>query len=221
MINSSSESILSNWGELVEENDPIFTRRSIRRFSGREVPAELNNKMLEAAIQAPSAKNRQPWRFIVLGGEPKAEFERSMDRGLMREKNGEPLLPKSGFGIPDAENTLKIMREAPVLIVIINPNGTSPFVPIDNDKRITEICDTLSIGAAVQNMLLTAERLGLGTLWIANTCFAYTELTELLQTEGQFVGAVAVGYAAEAPAARPRKELDEVAEYRIRRSVTP
>ncbi len=205
-------------GELVEENDPIFTRRSIRRFSGREVPAELIGKMLEAAIQAPSAKNRQPWRFIVLGGEYKAEFERNMERGLMREENGEPLLPRSREWLPDAWNTLRIIREAPTLIAVVNANGKPPFVPIDSDDRVTELCDTLAIGAAVQNMLLTAERLGLGTLWIANTCFAYTELTELLQTEGQFVGAVAVGYAAEAPAARPRKELDEVAEYRIRRS---
>lgn len=143
-----------------------------------------------------------------------------MERGLLREETGDPILPRSGFGIPDAKNTLKIMREAPILIAIINTNGSSPFVPVDSDDRVTEICDTLSIGAAVQNMLLAAERLSLGTLWIANTYFAYTELTELLQTEGQLVGAVAVGYAEESPEARPRKDLDEVAEYRTQRSVT-
>lgn len=205
----------------MEENDPIFTRRSIRRFSGREVPAEFIKKMLEAAIQAPSAKNRQPWRFIVLGGEQKAEFERSMERGLMREENGEPLLPRSRDGLPDAWNTLRIMKEAPLLIAVVNANGKPPFEPIDSDDRVTELCDALAIGAAVQNMLLTAERAGLGTLWIANTCFAYTELEPFFKKDGQLVGAVAVGYAAEAPAARPRKSLDEVSEYRIQRSVTP
>ncbi|MDE6728830.1 MAG: nitroreductase family protein [Oscillospiraceae bacterium] len=199
----------------MEEYDPIYTRRSIRRFSKREVPVELINKMLEAAIQAPSAKNRQPWRFIVFGGEHKTEFERCMECGLFREKTGETILPKSGFGLSDAKNTLKIMREAPILIVVINSNGSSPFNPIDSDDRVTEICDTLSIGAAVQNMLLTAERLGLGTLWIANTCFAYPELMELLKTDGQLVGAVAVGYADEAPSPRSRKSLEEIAEYRI------
>lgn len=199
----------------MSDNNPIFTRRSIRRFSRREVPRELINALLEAAIQAPSAKNRQPWRFIVLGGEQKAEFERCMERGLKREESGETILPKSDFGLPDAKNTLKIMREAPILIVIINTNGASPFVPIDSDDRVTEICDTLSIGAAVQNMLLAAERSGLGTLWIANTCFAYPELTELLKTDGQLVGAVAVGYADEAPMPRPRKSIEEIAEYRV------
>lgn len=198
----------------MKENDPIFTRRSIRRFSEREVSTEFIKKILEAAIQAPSAKNRQPWRFIVLGGRSKAEFERCMERGLMREENETALLPRSRSGLSDAWNTLRIINVSPVLIVVVNTNGISPFVPIDSDARVTEICDTLSIGAAVQNMLLTAENLGLGTLWIANTCFAYTELTEFLQAYGQLVGAVAVGYSAETPVSRPRKSLDEISEYR-------
>lgn len=202
------------------DNDPIFTRRSIRRFSNQNVPSELINAMLEAAIRAPSAKNRQPWRFIVFGGEHKSEFERRMERGLLREENGDALLPRSVFGLPDAWNTLRIIKEAPVLIAVVNTNGKSPFVPVDSDDRVTEICDTLSIGAAVQNMLLAAEKLGLGTLWIANTCFAYPELTGLLKTDGQLIGAVAVGYADEAPEARTRKDLDEVTEYRTQRSVT-
>lgn len=195
--------------------DPIFTRRSIRKFTKRDVPIELINEMINAARMAPSAKNRQPWRFIVFGGEHKAELERCMERGLLREEMSTPILPGSHFGIPDAKNTLRIMREAPILIVVINSNGTSPLVAIDCDDRVTEICDTLSIGAAVQNMLLTAENLGLGTLWIANTCFAYPELTEFLKTCGQLVGAVAVGYADEAPAQRPRKGIEEIAEYRL------
>lgn len=196
-------------------NDPVFTRRSIRKFSKRGVSISLIDAMINAARNAPSAKNRQTWRFIVFGGEHKAKFERCMERGMLREETGTPILPRSGFGLPDAKNTLKIMREAPTLIVIINSNGASPFVPIDSDDRVTEICDTLSIGAAVQNMLITAERLGLGTLWIANTCFAYPELTEFLKTDGQLVGAVVVGYADEEPPPRPRKSIEEIVEYRI------
>lgn len=197
------------------ENDPIFTRRSIRRFSKREVPLSLIDTMLSAAIQAPSAKNRQPWRFVVFGGEPKADFERCMERGLVREENADAILPRSRSGLPDAWNTLRIIKEAPALIAVVNTNGKTPFVPVDSDDRVTEICDTLSIGAAVQNMLLAAEKLGLGTLWIANTCFAYPELTELLKTDGQLIGAVAVGYADEAPTPRPRKSVEEVREYRL------
>lgn len=197
------------------ETNPIFARRSIRKFVKRELPINLINEMINAARMAPSAKNRQPWRFIVFGGDHKSELEHYMERGLVREETCVSILPKSHFGIPDAKNTLKIIREAPILIVIINSNGASPFVPIDSDDRVTEICDTLSIGAAVQNMLLTAELLGLGTLWIANTCFAYPELTEFLKIDGQLIGAVAVGYPDENPPKRPRKSIDEIAEFRV------
>lgn len=63
-------------------------------------------------------------------------------------------------------------------------------------------------------MNLTATEMGLGTLWIANTCFSYDDLMEVIQSEGQLVGAVTVGYAQENPVARPRKELKDVIEYR-------
>ena len=107
------------------------------------------------------------------------------------------------------------MRQAPVLLIILNTNGTSPFLPIDEDRRVSEICDSLSIGAFIQNMLLEAQSMGLGTLWIANTCFAYPELMEYLQTGEQLVGAVTLGYPDEEPAARPRKGLEEIVEWRI------
>ena len=49
------------------------------------------------------------------------------------------------------------MKEAPILIIIENTNGLYPYSEIDADNRVTEICDTLSIGASVQNILLTAK----------------------------------------------------------------
>ena len=63
-------------------------------------------------------------------------------------------------------------------------------------------------------MLLKAAALGLGSLWIANTCFAYPELTAYLRTDAQLVCAVSLGYPDEAPAARPRKSSGDVTEYR-------
>lgn len=64
-------------------------------------------------------------------------------------------------------------------------------------------------------MILAAEELGLGTLWIANTCFAYEELITYLNTDHQLIGVVAVGYADEKPSQRPRKSLEEIMEYRL------
>lgn len=195
--------------------DSIYDRRSIRKFQEKDVPVELLNQIIDAGRVAPSAKNRQPWKYIVFGNESKEELLKAMEEGLEREENGITEIPKSGYGIPDAKKTLKIMKEAPIIIVVLNTNANSPFLQIDNDERISEICDTLSIGASIENMLLAAEEIGLGTLWIANTCFAYPELVTYLNTEEQLVGAIAVGYANESPGQRPRKEMDEIVEYRL------
>lgn len=105
------------------------------------------------------------------------------------------------------------MENAPVIIMVVNTNGRSPFAVLNADERFTQINDTLSIGASIQNMLLRAEELGLGSLWIGNTCFAYRELTEYMQIDTELIGAVALGYKAENPSARPRKNLKEIVQY--------
>lgn len=196
-------------------NSAIYTRRSIRKFQDKPVAREIIKEIIRAGSAAPSAKNRQPWKCVVLGNRSKAEFLDAMEQGIDREEHIHAMLPKSGSGLPDAKNTLRIMREAPILIVVINTNGKSPFMALDVDERFTELCDTLSIGAFIENMLLQAQELGLGTLWIANTCFAYEELTAFLAIQGQLIGAVALGYADECPDMRPRKEQKEVAEFKL------
>lgn len=76
------------------------------------------------------------------------------------------------------------------------------------------IYDSLSIGAAIKNMLLEATKLGLGTLWIANLCFAYPELVECVRTSDQLVTIVAVSCLNENPDMRHRKLREDLIEYR-------
>lgn len=192
----------------------ITERRSIRKYTSDAVSADDVKAMIRAGILAPSAKNRQPWKYVVYTDTAKKDLLDVMERGLLRERDGEKLLPRSQNGLPDAFHTLKVMRKAPVLIMIENTNGRSPYVALDADDRVTEICDTLSIGASVQNILLTAAELGYGTLWVANTCFAYEELARHIGIKGQLVGAICLGVAGERPAPRPRKDLSEVLEFR-------
>lgn len=196
-------------------NNSIYHRRSIRKYSDKQVPKEMIAQIIDAGRMSPSAKNRQPWRYIVLGGENKSEFLKHMWQGIIREENERALLPDSKNGIPDAKNTWKIMMQAPILIVVLNTNGKNPFDVIDPDSRFAEICDTLSIGASIENMLLKATEMNLGTLWIANTCYAYKEITEYLGTTQQLVGAIALGYADESPTQRPRKNIEDIVEYRL------
>jgi len=192
----------------------IIERRSIRKYKPDAVEYKDIEIIIKAGMLAPSAKNRQPWKYIVYTGTAKNSLLNEMEKGLIRERDGRQLLPDSHNNLPDAFNTLRIMREAPVLIIVENTNGQSPYKSIDSDSRITEICDTLSIGASIQNILLTATELGYGTLWIANTCFAYDELVDFIGIAGQLVGAIAVGLSDEHPNSRPRKSVEEIIEYR-------
>lgn len=192
----------------------INERRSIRKYKEEEVPKHLIEELIEAASKAPSAKNRQPWKYIVYSGAGKSELLDIMETALDKESETHALLPDSAGGLADAYNTLKIMRQAPCLIIVMNTNGKSPFESINSDDRITEICDTLSIGASIENMLLKATEIGLGTLWIANTCFAYKDLTSFIGEEGQLIGAIALGYADESPNQRPRKAMEDILEFR-------
>ncbi len=189
-------------------------RRSIRKYQNRMVERGDIEKLIEAARLAPSAKNRQPWKYIVYTGAEKETLLNAMEQGLNREAAEHHLLPKSAFGLPDAFHTLQVMRQAPVVIIVMNTNGQSPYEEIDTDRRFSEICDSLSIGASIENMLLKATQLGLGTLWIANTCFAYHDMMQVIQSPGQLIGAVALGYPDEQPSKRPRKPLEDILEYR-------
>ena len=192
----------------------IFERRSIRKFKDEAVSREDIIEIIKAASAAPSAKNRQPWKYIVYTGSSKESLLKAMEKGLHRERKENPILPASASGLADAVNTMRIMVKAPVLIVIINIFGKSPFIQIDRDERVSEICNTLSIGASVENLILAAHERRLGTLWVANTCFAYPELMEEIEGEGQLAGCVVVGKSDENPPARPRKALEEILEFR-------
>ena len=192
----------------------IENRRSIRKYKRHEISKEIIEDIIYRATLAPSAKNRQPWKFIVYQGEEKSKLVDVMHQGIKLEKITHKLMPEWAFAIPDAENTVRVMEEAPCLIAVLNTNQKTPFDSIEDEKRIVEICDSLSIGAAIENMILTATSYGLGTLWIANTCFAYNELIDFIETDSQLTGIVAIGFANETPAKRPRKPVADIVEYR-------
>ena len=134
--------------------------------------------------------------------------------GACSEKKNSPLLPGSACFLGGAVHTLGIMRQAPVLIFIVNPMGRALHAALTLEERVFELCNAQSVGAAVENMALAATELGLGSLWICDTYFAYPELCEWLGSDGELLAAMAVGYAQEAPPARPRKSMADAVEWR-------
>lgn len=155
--------------------DAIAARRSIRKFKNTPVPRHIIEEIIKAGAIAPSSKNRQPWHFVVTTGKAKEEALAAMEQGLRREAQ-HPLLPESAQYIAGAWNTLAIMRQAPVIIFVVNPLGLDLLTPQNAENRVFEICNAQSIGAAVENMSLAAVENGLGSLWICDIYFAYREL---------------------------------------------
>jgi len=184
----------------------IAARRSIRRFKKDPIPREAIDKILLAGSLAPSAKNRQPWRFTVVEGAKRDEMIEEMRAAIAaREQEGED--------VGSSKGTLGSMGQAPVTVFVHNPAGCHPWLAREANASWLELADVQSIGAAIENMLLTAQDLGIGSLWIADVWAAYPELNRWLGRDDQMVAAVSFGYADEAPPARPRKRQSEIVTY--------
>ncbi|HUT18263.1 MAG TPA: nitroreductase family protein [Anaerolineae bacterium] len=186
--------------------EAIAERRSIRKFQDRPIPDDVLRQILHAATLAPSGKNRQPWRFHVVQGEARAEMVRVMRAGMAR-------FDAPGENTGSAEWTVQIMEQAPVTVFVYNPFAEYKR-PLKNVGDIMlNIVDVQSVGAAIQNMLLAALELGLGSLWICDVFYAYEELCEWLGETHQMIAAVSLGYADESPGPRPRQPVDEVTRW--------
>ena len=193
--------------------DAILNRRSIRKFKKTDVSPTIIEEIIQAGILAPSSKTRQPWRFTVVSGAAKAGMLSVMEQGILREEVN-PLLPDSSAHLNGARCTLEILRQAPVTIFSTNALGLDLSRSLTEEDRISEICNAQSIGAAIQNMTLTACELGLGSLWICDIFFALEELTTWLHAEGQLFAALAVGYADESPDPRPRNDISCITRWK-------
>lgn len=183
--------------------DAIAARRSIRKFKSESLPEGAMETILKAAILAPSGKNRQPWQFYVVGEDKRNEMIDIMRDALAAWK-------ERGEDTGSAKWTTDIMETAPATVFVINPDGVDPWEPHTVDQQFQELVDTQSIGAAIQNMLLAAQDLGIGSLWICDVLYAITELKTWLGAQGELIAAVSFGMPDESPSARPRKPMDEV-----------
>lgn len=193
--------------------DAIEQRRSIRAFQGRAVPHDALEEVLRAGMLAPSAKNAQPWRFIVAEGEEKQRLVDAMQMGIRRAKEA-PQLSGLAAALAGVEHSAAILEQAPVAVVVqdvLAPEGADPLSALE---RTLEASRLLSIGAAMENMILRATQLGLGTLWIADTAFAREEIERWCALPGRVVSALAIGYAGENPGPRPRKRPEDVIQWR-------
>lgn len=187
--------------------DAIAERRSIRKFKDEPIADAALEKILMAGILAPSGKNRQPWQFYVVKQDQRAEMINVLMQGLENTK-------AAGHQVGSAEYSFRVMEKAAASVFIYNPEGSPPWAHHAIDDIFQMTVDVQSVGAAIQNMLLEAHELGIGSLWICDVFAAYQDVTTWLGAKGALIAAVSFGIADQTPDARPRKALAEVVQYK-------
>jgi nitroreductase len=193
--------------------DAISKRRSVRKFIDKDIGRDILEKILSAGVMAPSPKNRQSWKFIVVTKDTKGELFAIMKKGIENINSIEELSAGREYFLASLEHTMGIMAEAPVTIFVIN-TGNKHALSQTMREKFYEMANIQAIGASIQNMLLAACSYGIGSLWISDIFFAYHDFCKWFNTDDQLVAAVSLGYF-EAPVRRKkRKKLEEVVEWR-------
>jgi nitroreductase len=117
----------------MEVQEALLNRRSIRKYKNQKISKEDIDKILKAAMYAPSAMNLQAWQFI-----------------LIEDKD---VLIETIKSIPYAE----MLKQSAAAILVCGDSSIEK-----NESWLLQNCS-----AAIQNILLSAHGLGIGSCWIA------------------------------------------------------
>ncbi len=166
--------------------EEIKNRRSVRSYLDKEIPEEVLHKVLEAARLAPSASNRQPWKFVIV--QDRNLRKRVMEASLLYNRTQPFIAEASAIIAGCATNTSHIM-----------PNGMHSY-PID-------------LTIALDHISLQAVKEGLGTCWIG--AYDQDKIREILHIPGDVtvVCLMTLGYPADTGAKSSRKSLEEIICY--------
>ncbi len=198
---------------LNEMLEVIRSRRSIRRYENRPVPRETIDELLEAARWAPSAHNRQPWRFAVIqAAETKHALAAAMGARLRAdlEQDGTPREVIEA----DTARSYARMTNAPVVIVVCVTMRDMDTYPDARRNKAEYLMATQSVAMAVQNLLLAAHARGLGACWMCAPLFVPDTVREVLHLDADWEpqAMITLGYPAEAKT-KTRVSLENVVKY--------
>lgn len=162
----------------------IQKRRSVRKYKKDPIPEEALLRVLEAARLAPSGKNFQPWKFIIIK-------DKALKEELARASAGQFFMAKApiiivGCGFPDKcyARMGRYMKSWSVDVTI-----------------------------ALEHLILQAQEEGLGTCWIGSFEEKEVKAILNVPEEVRVLALTPLGYPEEIPAFRGRKSLDEIISY--------
>jgi nitroreductase len=198
-------------------------RRSVRRFRPDPPPRPLIEQLLEAAITAPSASNKQPWRFLVV-------TRADLIAGLAAEvraavaRIARHIEPASEGSFRAYGDYFTRFEKAPVVIVALHraltllTNLAQPDMPAEDRARIAAMerdSGLMGTAMALENLLLAAHALGLGASGMTGPLVAVDRIRALLEIppSWEVAALVPVGFPAEDPAPTERKGVEKVVRW--------
>ena len=169
----------------MELDEALKNRRSTRAFAKKDVPEGMVRALLEAAILAPSAGNLQSRRFFVV-----------------RREDARAALAAAASG-------QEFIHEAPVALVVCADSSIARRY----GERGAELYSILDCAAAIQNLMLKAHALGLGTCWVG--AFDENEVARILNLPANLrpVSIIPIGFPNEQPRAPSRVKIEEAAKF--------
>ena len=189
----------------------ISRRRSVRRYEPDPIVRTSTERLLLAATRAPSAHNRQPWRFAVLEGRAQKEkLASAMGRRLREDRTADGDDPQAIE--LDVVRSYARITEAPVVIVVCVDMQPMDEYPDERRRRAEFLMGVQSTAMAAQNLLLAAEQEGLGACVMCAPLFCPEVVAEVLSLpqawQPQMV--ITIGRPGNAGKDRPRRPLDDV-----------
>jgi coenzyme F420-0:L-glutamate ligase / coenzyme F420-1:gamma-L-glutamate ligase len=189
----------------------LTTRRSVRRFKPDLVPASVIEKILITATYAPSAHNRQPWRFVVVTNvSVKTQLADAMAEDFERD------LLQDGVAPEKVEAQIRRSKDritsAPVVILLCLDMTEMDAYPDAKRQHAERTMAMQSVAATGLQLLLAAHAADLGGVWVCSPLFTQEtikqtlDLPETWEPQGMFF----LGYASQIPEPRERKTIESI-----------
>lgn len=192
----------------------LRSRRSVRRFTTQPVPAELLQRLVETAIHAPSAHNRQPWRFVVLGSsESRTALAEAMGQQFAAALRADGATPEE-IKAQLARSAARLQEAPAAVLLCLDASVLDSYAdPARNEGEL--LMAMQSVALAGGQLLLAAHAEGLGGVWVCAPLFAQAAARRALGLPESWLAQsiLYLGYPAGEPAPRPRQAVDDVTRW--------
>jgi coenzyme F420-0:L-glutamate ligase/coenzyme F420-1:gamma-L-glutamate ligase len=183
----------------------VEARRSIRAFRPTPVPRDVLDAAITAACLAPAPHHSRPWRFVVVDTDTgRADLARGMGERWRRDLAGDGVARARVDQLVAASHE-KIERAPAVVLGCLTWDGLDRY-PDEKRQRAEWGMALLSLGAAVENLMLTIADAGLASCWVAAPIFCPEEARDALALPSEWLpnAMVLVGFPDPSYAGRPR-----------------